>query len=452
MSFSLDEAIRVANVAYADKFERNLTDIEIVILKGSWERLEYDQIAAQNLYATSYISQDAAPKLWKNLGLALGEKVRKSNFRQALQRYWESQAKSSTPSRDATVRRSSGVIPTSIASVSTTEYLEPYVERPLLESLAIETLQEPGSLVRVKAPKFMGKTALAHRVLSVLEEQGDRTVLLSFELADRQTHLTQLNRFLRWFCLNIGRELGLPNALDEYWDEEGMGAKVSCTTYFEEYLLEEIEGSLVLCLDDLDLLFPHPEIYEDFFGLLRSWHEKARRRKSWQKLRLIIAHATEVYIRLNINQSPFNVGVPLELPEFTREQSLELAHQHGLTKSQNAVDALTGWVGGHPYLLEKAFQTLRQRPDLSLEQLLGNIATESGLYRNHLHEHWVSLQADASLLQALKQVVTADNAVELDPTTAYQLQSMGLIKMSGNQAAPRLKLYQQYFRDCLTSS
>lgn len=65
MDFNLGEAIIVANQVVNYKFNRNLTDIEIIIIKRAWERQEYDEIAAKHQYATTYISQDVAPKLWK---------------------------------------------------------------------------------------------------------------------------------------------------------------------------------------------------------------------------------------------------------------------------------------------------------------------------------------------------------------------------------------------------
>ncbi len=89
MNFNLDEAIRTANQLVYLKFRRNLTDVETLIIEGAWHRQEYDAIAAQHQYATSYISRDVAPKLWKVLTEALGEKVKKSNFKEALKRYWE---------------------------------------------------------------------------------------------------------------------------------------------------------------------------------------------------------------------------------------------------------------------------------------------------------------------------------------------------------------------------
>jgi hypothetical protein len=400
INFDFKDAVRVANQALFVREKRNLTDVEIIVLEGAWNRLEYDQIAARHQYATSYLSQDVAPKLWKLLSDALGEKVKKSNFKEALKRRWEQE-----------------------------------VSRVQAESLT----------------RLMGKTMLINQVLSRISKAGFRTVNLSLELADRRTHLTDLDRFLRWLCLNLSRELGLPNRLEDYWDEAGMGSKVSCTTYVEEYLLGQNDSPLVVGLDNVDLLFPHPEVYEDFFGLLRSWYEKARSRQSWKKLRLVISHATDVYIRLNINQSPFNVGLPIELPEFTPEQAQQLAQHYGLhwtTTTQagsSELFLLMQLVGGHPYLLEQAFSHLRGHTDISLTQLLQDAPTDAGIYSNHLRKHWMTLQQHPDLTDALSQIVRSAQPLPLEPLQVHQLQSMGLVIVSGAGAAPRCQLYRQYF-------
>jgi len=460
MKFDLDEALKIANQAVYRKINRNLTDVEIIVFKGAWEREEYDAIAAKNQYATSYISQDVAPKLWKNLSEALEEKVKKSNFKEALKRQWESMSNSSNcqsilnnfnHKQQQNLEKSKQSLNKKLEEDQQSNLIqELYIERPPIESICYETLLHPGSLIRIKAPSLMGKTSLITRILSRIAQEGFYTVNLSFELADRSTHLTNLNKFLRWFCLNITKELKLPNQLDEYWDEEGMGSKVSCTTYFEEYLLTEIDSPLVLSLDDVDLLFPYPEIYEDFFGLLRSWYEKARSRKLWQKLRLLIVHSTDVYIRLNINQSPFNVGLPIELPEFTGEQVQELIKLHGLETNQDFA-SLISMVGGHPYLLEQAFSYLKNNQNIALEEILKQAPTDAGIYSNHLREHWLNLQQNPELAKAFKQVVTANNLIQLEPIAAYKLQSTGLVKLVGNKVEVRCNLYRQYFSDRVES-
>jgi AAA-like domain len=447
MNFNLEEAIKIANKVVNLKLNRNLTDVEIIIIKGAWQRQEYDEIAAQYQYATTYISQDAAPRLWKILSDSLGEKVRKSNFKEALKRKWEecnssSQKKLVTNQLDEQTK----VNPVSKKEYSENFSYEIYVKRLEIEQICYENILQFGSLTRIKAPSLMGKTTLIIQVVNQLAKKGYRSVILSFELADRSTHFTQLNKFLRWLCSNISRELGLSSDLDEYWDEEGMGAKVSCTTYFEKYLLVASDSPLILCLDNIDLLFPYPEIYEDFFGLLRSWYEKARSREIWKKLRLVLIHSTDVYIRLNINQSPFNVGLPLELSEFTCEQVQDFAQQHQLNLNTTAINSLIKLLGGHPYLLEMAFSHLKTHPDITLEQILTEGATEAGIYAHHLREYWLNLQQHDELTVAFKKVVNSNVPVLLEPILAYQLQSMGLVKLSGNLVEIRCHLYRQYFR------
>jgi hypothetical protein len=391
---------------------------------------------------------------------SLGEKVKKSNFKEALKRAWENQIRDNQFAYESQLSTKKPRITKSQQNHHQFNLSQEqkscvdsqfYVPRYPLESLCYEHLLHPGSLMRIKAPKLMGKTLLIERLLIKAAKHGYRTVSLSLEMADRKTHCTDLNKFLRWFCFNVSRELHLPSQMDEYWDEEGMGAKVSCTTYLEEYLLADAETPLVLCLDDVDVLFPYPEVYEDFFGLLRSWHEKARSRPSWKKLRLVIAHATDVYIRLNINQSPFNVGLPIELPELTREEVELFARQYGLAGDSYLVDSLMQLVGGHPYLLKMAFSHLTSYPDLTLEQLLVEAVTDAGIYSHHLRDHWLSLQQESKLMAAFQTVINSDKPVRLETISAYQLQSMGLVKLVGNEVEPRCQLYCNYFADVIAN-
>ncbi|MBT9316901.1 AAA-like domain-containing protein [Leptothoe spongobia] len=438
----MERAIAAANHAMVRHLGRHLSDVETEILKGSWQGQTYDQIASASGYSDSYLRRDVGTKFWKALGLALEETVSKNNFKEALRRY-ANQVLPPEPAIPVPAMSSDA----EDLSVAGTVANDSYIERTPLETLCHNTLCQPGSLVRVKAPSLMGKTLLMDRVLTQLEARGLRTVRLSLELADRQVHFSSLNRFLRWLCINITRSLALPNELDDYWDEEGMGSKVSCSTYVEEYLLASGDAPLVLCLDDIDLLFPYPKIYEDFFSLLRSWYEMARTRSRplWKQLRLAIVHSTDVYIQLNINQSPFNVGVPIELTEFTPEQTRRFAQLHGLSPSLELAP-LMAMVGGHPYLLEQAFDYLNAHPHCSLDALLAEAPTETGIYANHLREHWINLRDNPVLTDTLRQVVKTSKSTTLESVQAHQLHSMGVIRLTGNIAEPRCQLYRQYFQ------
>ena len=322
-----------------------------------------------------------------------------------------------------------------------------YVERSSIESRCYEEILQPGSLIRIKAPKQMGKTSLLNRILDKSAKQEDRTISLNLLEADG-TVLSSLEKFLRWFCARVSGKLELTNQLNEYWDED-LSGNSNCTAYFEEYLLSEIDTPLTLGLDEVDRVFAYPEIYEDFFGLLRTWHEYGKKSGIWKKLRLVMAYSTEVYIPLNINRSPFNVGLEVKLPEFSLEQVQDLAKRHRLDwKTGKEAQQLIDMVGGHPYLMRLALYRLG-REDITLEQLLKDAPTESGIYSAHLRGHLEKLENDPVLADAMKQVVSVNEPVRLKEKQTFKLDSMGLIKRLGNDAIPSCELYRQYFCDRL---
>lgn len=303
---------------------------------------------------------------------------------------------------------------------------------------------QPGALIRIKAPRQMGKTSLMSRILRHAEAHECLTVPLSFQLADAAI-FSDLDKFLRWFCASVGRRRRLPNKLNEYWDEI-FGSKDNCTAYLEEYLLPAVSQPLVLGLDEVDMVFEHPNIAADFMGLLRAWHESAKTDAIWKKLRLVVVHSTEVYIPMNINQSPFNVGLPIELLEFLPEQVLDLAHRHGLPWDEEAVTRLMQMVGGHPYLVRVALYQL-SRQETSLDELLTVASTEAGPYGDHLRRHWWNLEQRGEMAEAAKRVVASSASVRLEPIQAFQLHSMGIVHLRGNDVIPRCDLYRHYFSE-----
>jgi hypothetical protein len=101
-------------------------------------------------------------------------------------------------------------------------------------------------------------------------------------------------------------------------------------------------------------------------------------------------------------------------------------------------------IGGHPYLLNLAFCNLAIA-DLSLDQLIAEAATETGIYSDRLRGYLKTLHNNPELALAYQQVVTSFEPIELNSMTAYKLESLGLIKLQGNKAIPACELYRTYF-------
>ncbi|MGI0486562.1 AAA-like domain-containing protein [Pantanalinema rosaneae CENA516] len=325
-----------------------------------------------------------------------------------------------------------------------------YIERPPIEVDCYETILRPGALIRVKAPRQMGKSSLLSRILDAAAQQDYEIAALSFQSADAK-YLTDLDQFLKWFCACITNELGLPNKINEYWADDFLGSKDKCTNYFQRYLLAEVKHPLALGLDEVDEVFKHPEVAVDFFGLLRAWHEKSKNNRVWQKLRLVLSHSKEVYIPLNINQSPFNVGVAVELPLLTTSQVQELVFKHGLDWSNEQLEQVMSLFGGHPFLVRMAFYQLA-KGRVTLETLKQVAATEESFYSDHLRRHLLNLRADDALFLAARKVFANPgpiNVVQVGSAEAFKLRSMGIVKTKGNDVIPLCTLYWQYFSNRL---
>jgi transcriptional regulator with XRE-family HTH domain len=319
-----------------------------------------------------------------------------------------------------------------------------YIKRSPIEERCYEQIHKPGALIRIKAPRQMGKTSLLSRIIDKSHSQGDCTVTLDFQLATQQIFASS-DKFLRWFCASVGLALNIPNQIDEYWDlAEIVGSSMACKAYFEEYLLPTINKPLTLGLDEVDKVFEYPEIYRDFFGLLRALHEEGKRREIWKKLRLIIVHSTEVYVPLDINQSPFNVGLSIELPEFNNQQILDLVQRCQLDWDESEVEKLMMLVGGHPFLVRLTLYHITNK-DVTLTQILQNATSSSSIYADHLRRQSLILQQKPELADAMKDVVN-NNYAKLSTVNKFKLHSIGLVKLHGDDLKIRCNLYRQYLQ------
>lgn len=433
---SWEEASQAIDAYVFASTGKHLTDLEMDVLRGTWEGKSYEEIAEELFRSVSYINKDVGYRLWKKVSEALGEEVNKKSFRQALHRrrqYGGNDGGIGENVSGETIEFPDGFV----------AWNSPfYVERSSIESECDREILKPGALIRIKAPQKMGKTSLLNRILAKVEGNGYRTVRLNLHKAEKSV-FSNLDKFLRWFCANVCRQLGLPSQIDEYWDEE-IGSKVSCTGYFQDYVLAEIETALVVGLDEIDTVFSYPDIAEDFLALLREWHEESALQITWQRLRLVIAHATEVYISLNIYQSPFNVGLPIVLSSFTAAQVMALAQLYKLPWQREDTDRLMATIGGHPYLVRLALYHLTKR-QLTLDKLLAEAATHASIYADQLRSSLERVKQQPQLAIALKEIVSAEPISRLEPLIVYQLDSLGLISIDGDLVTPSCELYRQYF-------
>lgn len=447
---NIEELVEFALQLVATETGFLLSYIQKVILQESLleNKKTYAKIAEENNYSENYIKFTVAPRLWHLLSQSIGEKVNKTNILTLL----EQRLEKFTSQDNSQTTETTAAIPTT--GLTTKPYVlespegqvplasELYIERSPIEQTCYQEILQPRAFIRIFAPRNMGKTSLIARILDYGSSQNYHTVRLSLHRAGTQV-LASSDRFLRWFCTNVTGQLGMESRLNDYWDED-MGALVNSTIYFQGYLLKELSHPIVLALDGVDQLFEYPELASDFFVLLRSWYEETKDISVWQKLRVAIAHAVEVYIPLPTHRSPFNVGLAIELPNFNQKQVQDLAERHELQVTQPELEQLMKLTSGFPYLIRLAlYQSARLK--IPLQTLLRDATKDTGIYQQHLQSQLSNLQQHPKLADAFQQVLTAPTQLEIE--VAFKLKSLGLVHLIENQTTVSCELYREYFHE-----
>jgi len=208
--------------------------------------------------------------------------------------------------------------------------------------------------------------------------------------------------------------------LRDYW-RRSLGNIQRCTRYVGRHLLRELDGPLVLAMDEVESLF-EAEFRSDFFGMLRAWHNSRATKPRWKRLDLALVTSTEPYQLIeNLNQSPFNVGQILELQDFSAAQVAQLNQKHGHPFNPAGERQLMELVGGHPYLSRKALYLVASK-QLTVAELFDRAAEDRGPFGDHLRYHLFRMYDKAELVKAMH-----DKSIRRLPVVGDKNQILGIL-------------------------
>jgi serine/threonine protein kinase len=318
-----------------------------------------------------------------------------------------------------------------------------YVERPG-DLIALEAIKRQGVTITIKAPRQMGKSSLLMRIISAAARVDKRVAFLDFQLLDKLA-LTDADTFFRQFCIWLTDELEMDDRVDEYW-KLPLGNSQRCTRYMHRYLLKELGTPLLLAMDEVESIFD-TDFRSNFFGMLRSWHNKRLAGSIWKQLDLALVTSTEPYRFIeDLNQSPFNVGEVIELPDFTPEQVAGLNRRYNQPLSPDQQQQLMEQVGGHPYLVRRALYLVASQR-ISPTDIFAHAADDRGPFGDHLRYHLFQLQGKENLIQGLREVLHLKTCQ--DERIFFRLHGAGLVHREGRVVLPRCQLYADFFREYL---
>lgn len=234
----------------------------------------------------------------------------------------------------------------------------PFYIRRREDEIAERCLAMPGSTIVIQGEGQTGKSSLLVRLHALAKQEGLRTIYLDFQTFD-EPQLATLGTTLQTIARRIARTLQTTMQPADVWDSDFLGEKGSFAEFLIRAILDGSSSPVVIILDEVDRLFHRP-YRGDFFAAVRGWHNNRATDEAWEKLHLILGHATDPALWIeNQHESPFNVGDHLRLGDFTHNQVTDLNARHGSPlRSPKEIAGLMDLVGGHPYLVRLALYLL----------------------------------------------------------------------------------------------
>jgi hypothetical protein len=318
-----------------------------------------------------------------------------------------------------------------------------YIERDTDKRLK-RAIVKNGETITIRASRQTGKSSLLARGINHAHPEAN-IVYIDLQSVQHDEFETP-DKFLKYFANTIARKLRLDaNQVNEIWQAR-LDPQVNLISVMEEYILPESDRQIVLALDEADRLLAVP-FQNDFFALMRSWHNNRAIDVQWNKINLVMVIATEPYLLIsNPNQSPFNVGVKLNLEDFNRDQVWDLIHRHGDPIKESDKEVFFELLSGHPFLTRKALYLLVSE-GWSWENLYKHATDDKGPLADHLrHQLWF-IQESPAIKAALREVLDKNRCS--DDKILWRLLRAGLVKGTGDLYYCRCGLYKRYFTDHL---
>jgi hypothetical protein len=238
-------------------------------------------------------------------------------------------------------------------------YVERKADRDLLESL------QAGDCCYVLTSRQMGKSSLMVRTARKLRAQGSEVAVLD---------LTAIGQNLtpeQWYDgLNVrmGRQLRREDELEDYWIKNDRLSPVQrFFSAIRDLVLPKLTGSLVVFVDEIDIVRSLPFSTDEFFAAIRECYTRRTVDPEFNRLAFcLMGVATPSDLIKDVRMTPFNIARRIELRDFTEAEAQPLASALGRSSylAKRMLRRILYWTGGHPYLTQRLCQAVASDPGL----------------------------------------------------------------------------------------
>ncbi|WP_165864443.1 AAA-like domain-containing protein [Capsulimonas corticalis] len=313
-----------------------------------------------------------------------------------------------------------------------------YVERA--SDMAFrDALSRRPMIVLVKGPRQIGKTSTLVRGVDHVRRSDVRLVYVDLQSMGRENLRTQKDLFCS-LARVFTRELSLDVVMDDIYDDRDGPNK-----NLENFLFKHaLRTPVIWFMDEVDRLFEF-DYYADVFSLMRSWHNRRPIHSELGNLTLVLSYATETHLLIqDAYQSPFNVGVKVELADFTRDQIAALNERLGRPLlNDSAIDQFQFLAGGHPHLVCRGLSWMAYEHK-SVSEFAASASLDNGPFGSHLRRLRIVAQ-NPELMSAIQDLLQGGCCTDNDAW--LHLRSAGVVVGDDcSNVRIRCEIYTQYLR------
>ena len=340
-----------------------------------------------------------------------------------------------------------------------------YVERPADREI-IQYLQQ-GYFCYVLTARQMGKSSLKVRCIQELQALG--WTCIDIDITSIGSRNSTAEQWYYSILAQVAESLDLEDELDDWWDDnEKLTPVARMSTFWGEIALPNIEGDLVIFMDEIDsLLSLDPEEFstDDFFASIRALYNRQSTSEELRRLHFcILGVATPDDLMVDPARTPFNIGQAIHLDNLKLEDATPL--QGGLegfeASAQGILQEIIHWSGGQPYLTQRLCATIaakesikhpRQEVRQAVQELFlepERVDQDSNLA--NVNRRFRGMPEHLERMSFLYRKILDDGSTPLDlrrPEQIY-LKLSGLVKEQKNTLVVNNQIYAHVFnRDWL---
>ena len=239
-----------------------------------------------------------------------------------------------------------------------------------------------GNFCYVLNSRQMGKSSLRVQTMKRLQEAGkictaiDLTSIGSQDITPEQWYAGII------YSLASGLELLDKFNLGEWWQDRQLLAPLQRLGQFlSEIVLREIQGKIVIFIDEIDSVLSLSFNVDDFFGLIRSCYQKDSNYERLAFALFGVASPADLIRNKNTNNNfniPFNIGQAIDLQGFQLSEAMPLAEgfRNIFEKPEEILRDILDWTGGQPFLTQKVCKLVSKYGQAYSENIVSNVVQE----------------------------------------------------------------------------